>query len=108
MKKFFQKLTSRKFLLAVISAVAGIITLLTGNNAMAQTITGAVMTILSTVIYCLVEGVLDAKSMKRITNTIADTAEKLGADENAVRAIEQLGAAGELLLEPSDSPSPPQ
>ena len=92
------KLTSRKFILAVITAITGIITLCVGENEVVKVISGAAMTIIPTVIYCIMEGVVDAKSVKTVTDTIADTAEKLGADESTVDVIEQVGAVGEILV----------
>jgi len=57
------------------------------------------MTIIPTVVYCLMEGIVDAKSVKVITEATADAAEKLGADEKTVNMIEQVGAVGEVLTE---------
>lgn len=94
-----KKLTSRKFIVTAITAVAGIITMIIGNNAAVQTIAGAAMTIVPTVVYCLMEGAIDAKSINTITTATADAAEKLGANEATVDVIEQMGAVGEALAE---------
>lgn len=102
-KDIIKKLTSRKFIVTVITAITGIITLCVGENEVVQTIAGAAMTIVPTVVYCLMEGMIDAKSVKIITDTVADTAEKLGADENTVDTIEQIGAVGEVLVSEEDS-----
>ncbi len=102
-KNIIKKLTSRKFIVTVITAITGIITLCVGENETVQTIAGAAMTIIPTVVYCLMEGVIDAKSVKTITDAVADTAEKLGADENTVDTIEQIGAVGEVLVSKEDS-----
>lgn len=93
------KLTSRKFILAVITAITGIITLCLGDNEVVQTISGAAMTIIPTLVYCIMEGVIDAKNIRVITDVTADTAKKLGANKNTVDVIEQLGAVGEALVE---------
>ena len=50
-----KKLTSRKFIIAAITAIAGIITLFVGDNEVVQVIAGAAMTIIPTVVYCLME-----------------------------------------------------
>lgn len=92
------KLTSRKFILAVITAITGIITLCIGENEVVKVISGAAMTIIPTVIYCIMEGVVDAKSIKTVTDTVVDTAEKLGADESTLNVIEQVGEVGEILV----------
>ena len=94
-----KKLTSRKFIIAAITAIAGIITLFVGDNEVVQVIAGAAMTIIPTVVYCLMECIVDAKSVKVITEATADAAEKLGADEKTVNMIEQVGAVGEVLTE---------
>ena len=98
-KNILKKLTSRKFIIAAITAIAGIITLFVGDNEVVQVIAGAAMTIIPTVVYCLMEGIVDAKSVKVITEATADAAEKLGADEKTVNMIEQVGAVGEVLTE---------
>lgn len=57
------------------------------------------MTIIPTVIYCLMEGIVDAKSIKTITEATADAAEQLGVDSKTVDVIEQIGTVGEILTE---------
>lgn len=101
-----KKLTSRKFIVTVITAITGIITLCVGDNEVVKVIAGAAMTIVPTVVYCLMEGVIDAKSIKTITEVAANTAEKLGADDAAVDVIEQVGAVGEVLVGDGESDAP--
>jgi hypothetical protein len=96
---FLTKLTSRKFIITAITAIAGIVTLFVGDNEIVQIIASAAMVVVPTIVYCITEGVIDAASVKTITETVADTAEKLGASENKVAAIEQIGAVGEVLVE---------
>ena len=98
-----KKLTSRKFILAAITAIVGIITLVIGDNEAVEVIAGAAMTIVPTVVYCLIEGVIDAKSVKVITEATADAAEQLGANKATVNVIEQLGTVGEVLAEDEES-----
>ena len=98
-KSILDKLTSRKFIVTAITAITGVITLIIGENEVVQTIAGAAMTIVPTVVYCLMEGFIDAKSIETITKATADAAEKLGADEKVVDLIEQVGEVGETLLE---------
>ncbi len=93
-----KKLTSRKFIVTVITAITGIITLFVGENAIVQVVSGAAMTIIPTVVYCIMEGTIDAKSVETIKDATVDAAEKLGADENTVNTIEQMGAIGEVLV----------
>lgn len=93
-----RKLTSRKFIITLITAITGIITLFIGENEVVQILAGAAMAIVPTVVYCVMEGVIDAESIGVITDVTADAAEKLGADENTVDVIEQIGAVGKELV----------
>ena len=102
-KSILEKLTSRKFIVTAITAIAGIITLIIGENEMVQIVAGALMTIVPTIVYCIMEGTIDAKSVKTITDATADAAEKLGADKKVVDTIEQVGKTGEILVEPKDT-----
>ena len=99
MKNFLKKLSSRKFLVTAITSITGIITLIVGENEVVQIIASALMTVIPTVVYCVTEGIIDAKSVKTITEVAVDTAEKLGASEDKVEIIEQIGAIGEMLAE---------
>lgn len=84
------KYSSRKFLTALIAESAGIITTvmglvaaLLGSGHPAVIITGAVLTVLSSVAYCVVEGRLDAQAIRTAGNAAADAADALGADKAA-------------------------
>ena len=96
---FLKKLTSRKFIVTAISAIAGVVTLFVGNNEIVQIIASALMVVIPTIVYCITEGVLDSKSIKTITETVVDTAEKLGASKEKVEVIEKIGEIGEILTE---------
>ena len=98
-KNILEKLTSRKFIVTVITAIAGIITAIFGENETVQIIAGAAMTIIPTIVYCITEGVLDSKSVKTIADATVDAAEKLGADEKVVDTIEKAGEIGEILTD---------
>ena len=99
MNNIVRKLTSRKFIVTVITAITGIITLCIGDNETVNVIASAAMTIIPTIVYCIMEGTVDAKSVKTITEVTADTAEKLGANEKTVDIIENMGAIGEILVD---------
>lgn len=98
-----RKITSRKFLIALITLVAGMITMFVGETETLNVIVGAAMTIVPTAVYCFVEGKIDAASIATITDAAKDAAEKLGADENVVDVIEQMGAMGGILTEEEPS-----
>lgn len=99
-KELIKKLTSRKFIVTAIAAIAGILTLIVGESETVNTVAGAAMTIVPTVVYCLMEGVIDAKSVKTVTEATADAAEQLGANEKTVDMIEKIGDVAEVLTEP--------
>ena len=97
-KSIIEKLTSRKFIVTAISTIAGVIALFIGDNEIVQIISGAAMTIVPAIVYCIMEGVVDAKSVKTITDATADAAEKLGANNKTVEIIEQIGDMSEVIL----------
>lgn len=98
-EQLIKKLTSRKFILAAITAIAGLITLIVGDNVIVQTIAGAAMTIVPTIVYCIMEGKIDAASVKTITNATADAAEKLNAPDTAIDTIEKAGTLAGIIVE---------
>lgn len=101
-KTILEKLTSRKFIVTVITAITGIITMIIGENEVVQLIAGAAMTIIPTIVYCITEGVIDSRSVKTIADTTMDVAEKLGANEKVLDTIETVGKIGEVLTEDKD------
>ena len=94
-----RKITSRKFIISLITSIVGIVTMIIGDNETVNVIAGAAMTIIPTVVYCIMEGVVDAKSVETITEATKDAAEKLGADKSVVGVIEQMGTMGGILVE---------
>ncbi len=54
-KSIIEKLTSRKFIVTAITAIAGIVTMIIGENEAVQIIAGAAMTIVPTIVYCIME-----------------------------------------------------
>lgn len=94
MKAFLKKLTSRKFLMALSGAVCGILTLFIGRTDTVTTVAGALVTLLSTLGYCITEGVLDAKSVSTMIEAARDAAAALtaqGVDADAIDATDTLG-----------------
>ncbi len=89
MKKFL----SRKFITAIIPAIAGLIVMFIGHEAEVNVISGALMTIVPAIVYCIVEGKIDAENVKAVTDATADAAEKLGFEE----VSDKIEAAGEVI-----------
>jgi hypothetical protein len=94
MKQTLQKLTSRKFLLSVISMLAGIAALCGADETIVAIIAGAAMTVLPALVYCITEGRIDAASVHAAKEAVMDAAESLGAGETVQNII---GATGDLL-----------
>ncbi|MBO5511736.1 MAG: hypothetical protein J6B24_08400, partial [Clostridia bacterium] len=67
----------------IITTVTGIIAALLGSGHPAVIITGAVLTVLSGVAYCIVEGRLDAQAIRVTGNAVADAADALGGEKAA-------------------------
>ena len=74
MNKFLKKLTSRKFIAALLGFIAGIIMALCGN-----TVEGATTAITSVVAYIAAEGYIDAKAVKQVAETVEDVATEVAA-----------------------------
>lgn len=94
---FIKKITSRKFILALTAVVSGIATAIAGGGDEISTIVGSAMTIIATVVYCIIEGVVDAKSIARIADAAADISEELGELSSNV-SKEDIASAAEVLI----------
>lgn len=101
-EQFLRKITSRKFLLSASLEICGLIALLTADNQTAQTIIGAITAILPTIVYCISEGIIDAKSVNTVTNVIHNLADDLGAGVPVVQTIDTVGDIVESIVEDSE------
>ena len=70
--KIKEKLTSRKFWMTAIAAVAGIAQLL-GADDTVTTLIGAILTLVPSVVYVITEGKLDAEKLTDVINSVTDT-----------------------------------
>lgn len=93
MKRF----ASRKFLLSLIGNFVGMYTMVHGESAV-STIIGAAAVLFVNTVYCIIEGCIDAKAVNQITDSVEVIAEKLGADEKTVKAIDEMGSVAEKLV----------
>lgn len=94
MKQYLKKFTSRKFLLSVISMVAGLAALCGADETVVSIIAGAAMTALPAIVYCITEGRIDAASAKTVGEAVVDASAALGADRHVQ---DVLHAAGDML-----------
>ncbi len=92
--QIIKKLTSRKFIVAVISIISGICLLLGADCDTVSVISGGAMIILPSVAYCIAEGKIDAENVKAISSAIKDTVNALddlnnGNHESEVNADDE-------------------
>ena len=76
MKEYFKKFTSRKFLLALISVISGIMTMANCDDSLIKLVCSLIMIILPAIAYIITEGVLDKTSiglaLQQVIETIND------------------------------------
>lgn len=82
-KDIIKKLTSRKFIVAAITLVSGIVTVIVGHEEAVTTIAGALMSIIPAIVYCVTEGRVDAAAVKAVTDTVSEVVQKLEHDEKS-------------------------
>lgn len=102
-EQLIKKFTSRKFIVTMVSTIAGLLTLILGENPTIQIIAGAAMTIIPTIVYCIMEGKIDAANVQTITTATADAADKLGASSTIVETIEKTGDIVGIIVENEES-----
>ena len=66
-----KKLTSRKFIVSVISLVSGIALLFGADTDTVDTLSAAAMILLPTLIYCITEGKIDASAIKSLNDALS-------------------------------------
>lgn len=94
MHSFWKKLTSRKFLLSCVSMAAGIALLCGADATTVSVIAGAAMTVLPSLVYCLIEGRIDSTAVTASKEAILGAADDLGVDKPLKSVID---AAGDML-----------
>ena len=72
MKKFLANLGSRKFLIALVSIISGILTMANCDDNLIQFICSLVMIIVPTLTYIITEGALDYKSIGVMLEDVAE------------------------------------
>ena len=77
MKRFLQKLTSRKFIAALIGVATGIGVISSGGS-----IEGIITVLASILGYLITEGYIDAKALDVIDSVVDETKERLEGDMN--------------------------
>lgn len=85
------KLTSRKFLLSLVPIVTGILMIFGLESSTASQIAGAVMALVSTVAYIIMEGKIDVETAKKVmydVDEIIDAIDKREAEIGSENGIE--------------------
>jgi intracellular septation protein A len=91
MSNFLKKLSSRKFMVALISIITGILTLFNCDENLIQLIGSIVMIIVPVITYIVTEGVLDHASIKTTIQQVLEAFEKyLESKEIEESSIENL------------------
>ena len=98
-QSLIRKLTSRKFIVTLIAAVAGIVTMFVGESEIVDTLAGMAMTVVPAVAYCIMEGKVDAESAKTIAHGVKDAAQSLGASSGVIDTIDHAAKLSEAILE---------
>lgn len=80
-----EKLKSRKFIIAVLTMILGIVTALTELGGTVGTICGIVAAVVAAVSYIVVEGNIDAKAVQLVTDA-AEGIIELFDEENEEKA----------------------
>ena len=81
MSAFFKKFASRKFLLALIATIAGVVAMCGVPDGVVEAVSAALTALIPTVIYIITEGRIDAAAVGQIAGAVQDVAESV-ADNN--------------------------
>ena len=99
---FFKKITSRKFVISILSVVGVIITAVFGHGSSVSTIMVGLSIAIPAVAYCIVEGRLDKKSMDAVFNAAEQTARDLKCSKELCDMIEKVGDLVNESISPSE------
>lgn len=83
MKKFLANLGSRKFLIALVSIISGILTLMNCNDSLIQFVCSLIMILVPAVTYIITEGVLDYTSIGTMLEDVAEIINKYIEDKKS-------------------------
>lgn len=89
-----EKFLSRKFLMALLSVVVGVLTMINADDSLIQLISSLSLIVIPTLVYIGVEGKID---FERVANTAIEAYRKLKEFESSIEVIEE--PTEELLTE---------
>lgn len=76
-----EKFKSRKFLMALLSVILGVLTMFGLDEGIIQQVSSVAMILIPTIVYIAVEGVIDAAGVKKIVDTVKDIVDEIIPDE---------------------------
>lgn len=81
MSAFLKKFTSRKFLLALIATIAGVVAMCGVPDGVVEAVSAALTALIPTVIYIITEGRIDAAAVGQIAGAVQDVAESVADND---------------------------
>ena len=78
-----QKLTSRKFLAAVVGLITGLSMIFGLDENTINTVAGAIVSVSSVMTYIITEGVIDATAVGNAANKVQDAIEQVQGDNTS-------------------------
>ena len=76
-----KKFTSRKFLLALITTICGVLSMCNVSDVTIKLISGALMVVVPNVVYIITEGRIDRENIatmfKQLSDTLSDNSENI-------------------------------
>ncbi len=100
------KYLSRKFIVTVISAVAGIVIALVGHDELVLSIAACAMTVLPAIAYTITEGRIDAESVRVSGEAISGTLRENGKDK-AADVVDGITDIAEEIVKEDETPDKP-
>jgi hypothetical protein len=76
-----EKFASRKFLMALLSVVTGILVMFGIEDSIVQLVSSVGLIVIPTIIYIITEGKIDAEGVKKIIDTVEDVIDVIDPDE---------------------------
>ena len=102
MKDFIKKLTSRKFILAAIGIASGFTLQFVGSGNMWQEIIGSAVAVVCALVYMIVEGKIDAESVKSVSENTVNILKHAKASKDVIDTAEKIGDIAEEMADKMD------
>lgn len=75
------KFKSRKFLMALLSVILGVLTMIGLDESIIQQVSSVAMIVIPTIVYIAVEGKIDSEGVKKIVDTVQNVVEEIIPDK---------------------------